>query len=115
MREMPSGNYEVSLGYQGQRRVIGTYTTLDDAVQANKVARSMLITERGVHPSVEQIGTNIQSAKEAIKASGIAASNLLTGKQTKKVGRPSKTKDIDFSSVGIKLTISGSWVSLHKW
>jgi len=111
VKEMPSGNYEVSLSYHGQRRIIGTYITLDDAVQANKVARSMLITERGVHPSVEQIGTNIQSAKEAIKASGITASNL-SGKQTKRVGKASKAKDIDFSSVGIKLTVSGSWVSL---
>ena len=98
VREMRSGNFEVSLSYHGQRRSIGTYTTLDDAVQANKVARSMLITERGVHLSVEQIGTNIQSAKEAIKASGIAASN---------------SNDFDFSSVGVYKTVAGTWVSLH--
>jgi len=102
VREMRSGNFEVSLSYHGQPRSIGTYTTLDDAVQANKVARSMLITERGVHLSVEQISTNIQSAKDAIKASGIAASNL-SGQQS--------SNDIDFSSIGVYQTVAGSWVS----
>jgi len=104
VKEMPSGNYEVSLGYHGQRRVIGTVHSLDDAVQANKVARSMLITERGVYLSGEETDINIQSAKEAITAAGITASNQ-SGQQS--------SKDIDYSSVGVYQTVSGSWVSVH--
>ena len=104
VRERPSGNWEVSLSYHRKQRNIGTYTTLDDAGQAHKIAHGMLITERGVHLSVEQIGTDIQSARDAVKASGI------TGTTCK-----DKPADIDFSSIGVYQTVAGTWVSrLHR-
>jgi len=70
VRHMPSGNYEVGIVYQGKRRSIGTFNTLDDAVLANEVARGMLKAESG-QLSAEQAARNVQSAKDAIKASGV--------------------------------------------
>jgi len=67
---MPSGNYEVGIVYQGKRRSIGTFNTLDDAILANKVARGMLKAESG-QLSAEQAARNVQSAKDAIKAAGV--------------------------------------------
>jgi len=104
VREMQSGNWEVWVSYQRKRCVMGTFHTLDEAVLANRIARSMLITERGVYLSGEETDINIQSAKEAITAAGITASNQ-SGQQS--------SKDIDYSSVGVYQTVSGSWVSVH--
>ena len=70
VRHMPSGNYEVGIVYQGMRRSIGTFNTLDDAVLANKIARGILKAESG-QLSAEHAARNVQAAKDAIKAVGV--------------------------------------------
>ena len=91
VRHMPSGNYEVGIVYQGKRRSIGTFNTLDDAVLANKIARGMLKAESG-QLSAEQAARNVQSAKDAIKAAGVVT-NVTPGRKRSIINNTTPVKE----------------------
>lgn len=70
VRQLASGNWEVSYNYHGARRSLSTYATLDQAELANKVGRTMLMATRDLDLTPEEIKHNILLARAAAQDAG---------------------------------------------
>ena len=80
--ETPTGSWRVQVYYQGSNRSIGAFQTLESAILANEIARSMLKKDKGLQLSAEECQQNIKLAKEAASASCVKRDR----------GRPTKAK-----------------------
>ena len=75
VRQVKSGKFEVTIGYQGKTRCcMGTYQTQDQAALANEAARTFLLATRCANLTAEEIKDNVQAAKAAAKAAVAKAS-----------------------------------------